>query len=65
MNNVYGSLWHHSNPLPDNTGLSSLALYDPTTSAASSYLRRSLTAGLQEIVAAEGFEPATKDLGEV
>jgi len=37
-------------------------LYDPTTSAASSYLRHSLTVGLQEKVAAEGFEPATKDL---
>ncbi len=35
------------------------------TSAASSYLHHSLTVGLQEKMAAEGFEPTTKDLGEV
>jgi hypothetical protein len=40
-------------------------LYDPTTAATSSYLHRFLIAGLQEKVAAAGFEPATKDLGEV
>jgi hypothetical protein len=42
--------------------LSSLTLYDPTTSAASGYLHHSLTAGLQEKVAATGFEPPTKGL---
>jgi hypothetical protein len=62
VNNVCDSLSRHSIPQPGNIGLSSLTLYDPTTSAASGYLRHSLTAGLQEKVAAEGFEPPTKGL---
>jgi hypothetical protein len=62
VNNVYGSSPHHNNPLPSNTDSSSLALYAPTTSAASSYLHHSLTIGLQEKVAAEEFEPVTKGL---
>jgi hypothetical protein len=40
-------------------------LYAQAAFEASSYLHHSLTTGLQEKVAAEGFEPATKDLGEV
>jgi len=37
-------------------------LYAPTTFAASSYLHHSLTVGLQEKMAATGFEPVTKGL---
>jgi len=54
------SIEHHSIPQPDSICLSSLASYAPVTSATSSYLHHSLTAGLQEKMAAEGFEPAAQ-----
>ena len=48
---------------PDNTYSASLMLYVPVTPATSSFLHHSLTAGLQEKVAAEGFTRKSDKVG--